>query len=81
MGKGTGISTDQRALGVRRESGSPCDLPMNVDDASGNWFRSYGNENWEFDESGLMRLRFASSTISPIGNRTQVSLATRAPSG
>lgn len=29
-------------------------------DASGNWFRSYGNENWEFDEAGLMRLRIAS---------------------
>jgi uncharacterized protein len=29
-------------------------------DDSGNWFRSYGNENWEFDENGLMRLRFAS---------------------
>jgi nuclear transport factor 2 (NTF2) superfamily protein len=29
-------------------------------DASGNWFRSYGNENWEFDEHGLMRARHAS---------------------
>jgi len=29
-------------------------------DDSGNWFRSYGNENWEFDEEGLMRLRIAS---------------------
>jgi hypothetical protein len=29
-------------------------------DEEGNWFRSYGNENWEFDESGLMRMRFAS---------------------
>jgi nuclear transport factor 2 (NTF2) superfamily protein len=29
-------------------------------DDSGNWFRSYGNENWEFDENGLMRMRFAS---------------------
>jgi nuclear transport factor 2 (NTF2) superfamily protein len=29
-------------------------------DASGNWFRSYGNENWEFDEHGLMRVRHAS---------------------
>lgn len=29
-------------------------------DADGNWFRSYGNENWEFDETGLMRLRIAS---------------------
>jgi hypothetical protein len=29
-------------------------------DDSGHWFRSYGNENWEFDEHGLMRLRIAS---------------------
>jgi hypothetical protein len=29
-------------------------------DDSGNWFRSYGNENWEFDAEGLMRQRFAS---------------------
>ena len=29
-------------------------------DESGNWFRSYGNENWEFDENGLMRRRIAS---------------------
>ena len=28
-------------------------------DDSGNWFRSYGNENWEFDDRGLMRRRFA----------------------
>ena len=29
-------------------------------DDSSNWFRSYGNENWEFDERGLMRRRIAS---------------------
>jgi nuclear transport factor 2 (NTF2) superfamily protein len=29
-------------------------------DESGNWFRSYGNENWEFAENGLMRRRIAS---------------------
>ncbi len=29
-------------------------------DQHGQWFRSYGNENWEFDEQGLMCLRFAS---------------------
>lgn len=29
-------------------------------DDSGNWFRSYGNENWEFDDRGLMRRRIAS---------------------
>ncbi len=29
-------------------------------DDSGNWFRAYGNENWEFDENGLMCRRIAS---------------------
>lgn len=29
-------------------------------DESGQWFRSYGNENWEFDENGLMKVRKAS---------------------
>jgi len=29
-------------------------------DDSGNWFRSYGNENWEFDPNGLMQVRHAS---------------------
>lgn len=28
--------------------------------AEGQWFRAYGNENWEFDEHGLMRKRYAS---------------------
>lgn len=35
-------------------------------DDSGNWFRSYGNENWEFDDKGLMRLRIASINDLPI---------------
>jgi nuclear transport factor 2 (NTF2) superfamily protein len=35
-------------------------------DDSGNWFRSYGNENWEFAEDGLMRLRLASINDLPI---------------
>ena len=35
-------------------------------DDAGNWFRSYGNENWEFDALGLMRLRFASINDLPI---------------
>jgi hypothetical protein len=29
-------------------------------DESGQWYRSYGNENWEFDDSGLMKRRYAS---------------------
>jgi uncharacterized protein len=35
-------------------------------DDSGNWFRSYGNENWEFGEDGLMRRRLASINDLPI---------------
>jgi nuclear transport factor 2 (NTF2) superfamily protein len=35
-------------------------------DDSGHWFRSYGNENWEFDEHGLMRRRVASINDLPI---------------
>jgi uncharacterized protein len=35
-------------------------------DDSGQWFRSYGNENWEFTEAGLMRRRFASINDLPI---------------
>lgn len=35
-------------------------------DDSGNWFRSYGNENWEFDENGLMQNRFACINDFPI---------------
>jgi nuclear transport factor 2 (NTF2) superfamily protein len=35
-------------------------------DDSGNWVRSYGNENWEFDENGLMTLRHASINDLPI---------------
>ncbi|HLH09002.1 MAG TPA: nuclear transport factor 2 family protein [Terriglobales bacterium] len=37
-------------------------------DDSGNWFRSYGNENWEFDDEGLMRVRLASINDLPITN-------------
>ena len=35
-------------------------------DDSGNWFRSYGNENWEFEQNGLMRVRLASINDLPI---------------
>ncbi|HET8745570.1 MAG TPA: nuclear transport factor 2 family protein [Ramlibacter sp.] len=35
-------------------------------DDSGHWFRSYGNENWEFTAQGLMRRRFASINDLPI---------------
>jgi nuclear transport factor 2 (NTF2) superfamily protein len=35
-------------------------------DDSGNWYRSYGNENWEFDQHGYMRRRLASINDLPI---------------
>ncbi|WP_093797387.1 nuclear transport factor 2 family protein [Streptomyces sp. Wb2n-11] len=35
-------------------------------DGEGQWFRSYGNENWEFDENGLMRRRYASVNDLPV---------------
>lgn len=38
-------------------------------DDSGNWFRSYGNENWEFDDQGYMRRRIASINDLPLNER------------
>jgi uncharacterized protein len=50
-------------------------------DDAGHWYRSYGNENWEFNEDGLMAARFASIRSSDLGIRSQISLALRPPSG
>jgi nuclear transport factor 2 (NTF2) superfamily protein len=41
-------------------------------DDSGNWFRAYGNENWEFDPDGLMRRRIASINEHPIGEANRI---------
>ena len=38
-------------------------------DATGQWYRAYGNENWEFDENGLMQRRFASINDLPINEK------------
>ena len=35
----------------------------------GQWFRAYGNENWEFDEAGLIKIRHASINDLPINER------------
>jgi uncharacterized protein len=43
-------------------------------DDSGNWFRSYGNENWEFDAEGLMRRRVASINDLPIADSDRLYL-------
>ena len=39
-------------------------------DDSGHWFRSYGNENWEFNDHGFMMRRFASINDLPIKARS-----------
>ena len=38
---------------------------------AGHWFRAYGNENWEFDENGLMQKRFASINDSYIAEENR----------
>jgi nuclear transport factor 2 (NTF2) superfamily protein len=41
-------------------------------DDSGHWFRSYGNENWQFDADGLMTARHASINDLPIGEEQRL---------
>ena len=59
-----------RDLGIKDASGG--DVIAHVvkakegHDATGQWFRAYGNELWEFDEEGLMRRREASINDVPI---------------
>jgi uncharacterized protein len=65
MGERAGLSGDQRALGIRGNR-IAVRFAYEWHDDSGNWFCAYGNENWEFDENGLMRVRFASINDLPI---------------
>jgi uncharacterized protein len=41
-------------------------------DDSGHWYRSYGNENWEFNPQGLMQRRFASINDLPIADKDRL---------
>jgi nuclear transport factor 2 (NTF2) superfamily protein len=58
-----------KELWVFRENRIAVRFAYEWHDDSGSWFRSYGNENWEFDEEGLMRLRIASINDVPIKER------------
>lgn len=40
--------------------------------SDGQWFRAYGNENWEFDENGLMKKRYASINDLPINETDRI---------
>jgi nuclear transport factor 2 (NTF2) superfamily protein len=44
---------------------------------NGDWFRGYGNENWEFEESGLMARRIASINEVPITTASRSSVGYR----
>jgi uncharacterized protein len=48
-------------------------------DDSGNWFRSFSNENWEFDEHGLMKLRLHASMTFRLRSRSVSITGHRAP--
>jgi nuclear transport factor 2 (NTF2) superfamily protein len=56
----------RKALWGFRENRMAVRFQYESRDAAGNWFRSYGNELWEFDEHGLMRRREASINDMPI---------------
>jgi nuclear transport factor 2 (NTF2) superfamily protein len=49
-----------------RENRIAVRLAYEFRDPDGQWFRAYGNENWEFNEHGLMRVRHASINDAPI---------------
>jgi nuclear transport factor 2 (NTF2) superfamily protein len=53
-------------LGPSRRTRRPVRYAYEWHDDSGNWVRSYDNENWEFDDNGLMRRRYASIHDLPI---------------
>ena len=58
VGQRVGLSMNQRAPGIRRQSHRRA-ICYGWHDQRDNWHRSYGNENWELDDDSQMRLRFA----------------------
>jgi len=51
---------------IHFEAGATVRFAYEWHDDSGHWYRSYGNENWEFNDDGLMALQFASINDLPI---------------
>ncbi len=56
----------KKELWAYRENRIAVRFEYEYHDHSGQWYRAYGNENWEFAENGLMKLRFASINDLPI---------------
>ena len=65
VGARTRLPADQGAVGVHRRPDRG-QVRVRVPRSADNWFRSYGNELWEFDARGLMRRREASINDRPI---------------
>ncbi len=65
MAAGARLPADQGALGLTGNR-IAVRFAYEYHDDSGNWFRAYGNENWEFNDDGLMRRRIASINEHPI---------------
>jgi nuclear transport factor 2 (NTF2) superfamily protein len=64
-GKGTGLPPDEGALVLCRKSNLRA-LRDEWHDSNGQWYRTHGNEHWEFDDEGLMRRRDMSANDHPI---------------
>jgi uncharacterized protein len=59
----------KKELWVFRENRIAVRFEYEYRNAENQWFRAYGNENWEFDENGLMQKRFASINDLPIDEK------------
>ena len=59
MGKGVALKLKKELWGFRGNR-MAVRFEYEYQNTEGQWFRAYGNENWEFDENGLMRKRYAS---------------------
>ena len=65
----TRLPAREGPVGLHRRIGSACDSSTSGTTTTGRWYRSYGNELWEFDERGLMRRREASINDVPIAEQ------------
>ena len=66
MGQRAGLPPGQRELWAHAGNRIAVRFAYECHDESGQWFRSYGNENWEFNDAGFMTRRFASINDLPI---------------
>ena len=66
MGRASSTTRCARSCGRSPDNRIAVRFQYECHDAAGQWWRSYGNEQWEFDADGLMRRREASINDVPI---------------